>query len=181
MDNYVSFKKATKKILIAINVIIYVCSLFIVSLFLHSKLSYKLPYIPCNMQPKLIETVECYTSDRNKLKNDIDKLFGHPIYFLHYTKLNSNILGYTSIYFGQIYIQNNIKDWEFVFTLAHELVHLTKFTASERYCHLTSFQKLMTSDNEYFKYVAQLWLNIDILGGLAQEYSFAGYVQSLYN
>ena len=104
-------------------------------------------------------------------------MFGKPLYKIHYVNdLPSGILGQTNIFLRQVWIDDELEEWKFVFTLAHELVHLTKFTGSERYCHLTAYNKLMASDCEYFKYVAKKWLNIDILKGVPEEYSFAGWV-----
>lgn len=182
MDIKFSSERTTKKILNVISLIVHLCSLIVASIFLYINFSHRLSYVSCTINAKSIEQVECYTEDLDELKQDIDKLFGNPFYIIHYNSdLDVYILGQTNIYLRQIYIKKGIENWQFVFTLAHELVHLTKFTASERYCHLTAFQNLMASDNEYFKYVAQLWLNIDILGGVDQEYSFAGHVQNLYN
>lgn len=182
MDNQISFKKKNNKILNLICLTIQLGSLVVAGLFFYITFSHRLAFIPCTMRTQTLNKVECYTENLDELKQDVDKLFGNPFYIIHYnSNLDVYILGQTNIYLRQIYIKKDIENWQFVFTLAHELVHLTKFTASERYCHLTAFQNLMASNNKYFKYVAQLWLNIDILGGIDHEYSFAGYVQNLYN
>ena len=152
-------------------------SLIIVSLFLYISFSHRMEYKPCQGEIKQVQFVECYTNEREVLKKDIDDLFGKPLYKIHYVNdLPSDILGQTNIFLRQVRINDELEEWKFVFTLAHELVHLTKFTGSERYCHLTAYNKLMASDCEYFKYVAKKWLNIDILRGVPEEYSFAGWV-----
>lgn len=182
MDNSLLYKKIFKKIINILSFIVRIGSLFIGGLFLYINFSHRLEFIPPSQKITTLNYVECYTSDFNELKKDIDKLFGNPLYIIHYnSNLDETILGQTNIYLRQVYIKKDIRDWEFVFTLAHELVHLTEFTGSERYCHLVAFNNLMASNCKYFEYVAQLWLNYDILGQVDYEYSFAGYVQNLYN
>lgn len=172
-----------KTLNIIFNIIIILSIIFIlaiVSSLLYLKLSHPLPYKACSTNGFVLTPVECYTDNRETLKKDIDALFGSPYYNMRYVnEMKGNNAGETRVYIRRIDILNGLTDKEFVFILAHELVHLTEFTASERYCHLKAFEKLMDSENEYFEYVAKWWFNTDVCGLIDKDYSFAGYAQDL--
>ena len=110
------------------------------------------------------------------LKNDIDKLFNNPSYELKFTEMHGNIYGQCSIFDRQIKLRKNINYEYFVFCLSHELVHLTYFTHSERFCNLTAYNILYNSNNEYFVNIALYFANVDLHGGFSEEYSFIGYL-----
>lgn len=181
MDNKISSKKTTNKIITIIGIIIHICSLVFSGIYLYATFSHRMEYIEPTIGVQRVKIVECYTDSQEQLKKDVDNLFGSPFYFFCYsTHLDSDVLGQTNIYLRKVTVAQNLSSWKFVFTLAHELVHLTQFTGSERYCHTIAFEKLWFSGNDYFKYVATCWFNADILGGVSFDYSFAGYVEKYF-
>ena len=62
-------------------------------------------------------------------------------------------------------------------TLTHELVHLSYFTANERFTCFKAFQILYESGNNYFKNIALAYANNDFKGITSLEYSCAGYIE----
>lgn len=172
--------KKLDRILNTIIIFSIICVAMITSSLLYLKLSHPLPFKPCTCGTIPLSEVDCYTNDREILKRDVEKLFGNPYYRIRYVnEMKNKNAGETRVYSRRIDILNGLSDEQFVFILAHELVHLTEFTASERYCHLKAFEKLTNSGNEYFVYVAKWWFNTDVCGLIDKDYSFASYAQNL--
>lgn len=173
----------SKRLNIILDIIIIlsvVSMLSIIGSVLYLKLSHPLPFKAYEGNVLPLSKVECYTDDRETLKKDVEKLFGNPYYNIRYvSEMKNDNAGETRVYIRRIDILDSLSDRQFVFILAHELVHLTEFTASERYCHLKAFEKLMDSGNEYFEYVAKWWFNTDVCGLIDKDYSFASYAQDL--
>lgn len=166
-----------KRTLAQITALLLLLLIIIATPILYMKLSYRMLYIKPSIDNVAITSLECYTNNRQTIKNDIDSLFNNFEYNLYYNNLSSNVLGKSSVLFRYITLDNNLDDISFAFTLTHELVHLTKFTWSERYCNYQSFIILYTSNNKWFRTVAKCWANVELNGGLSKEYSFVGHIE----
>ena len=113
----------------------------------------------------------------SSLKDEVDKLFDSPSYTLEIKDLEGTVKGKCEMFTRNIILDDNLSYEYFTFCLAHELVHLTEFCYSERYVNLTTFNKLYSSGNDYFKNVALYFADLDIRGAFSQEYSFVGYIE----
>ena len=113
----------------------------------------------------------------SSLKDEVDKLFDSPSYTLEIKDLEGTVKGKCEMFTRNVILDDNLSYEYFTFCLAHELVHLTEFCYSERYVNLTTFNKLYSSGNDYFKNVALYFADLDIRGAFSQEYSFVGYIE----
>ena len=113
----------------------------------------------------------------SSLKDEVDKLFDSPSYTLEIKDLEGTVKGKCEMFRRNIILDDNLSYEYFTFCLAHELVHLTEFCYSERYVNLTTFNKLYSSGNEYFKNIALYFADLDLRGAFPQKYSFAGYIE----
>ena len=113
----------------------------------------------------------------SSLKNEVDYLFDNPGYTLEIKDLEGTVKGKCEMFTRNIILDDNLSYEYFIFCLAHELVHLTEFCYSERYVNLTTFNKLYSSGNDYFKNVALYFADLDLRGAFSQEYSFVGYIK----
>ena len=111
------------------------------------------------------------------LKKQIDKLFDNPSYTLELKELEGTVKGKCEMFTRNVILDDNLSYEYFTFCLAHELVHLTEFCYNERYVNLTTFNKLYSSGNDYFKNVALYFADLDLRGAFSQEYSFVGYIE----
>lgn len=134
-----------------------------------------MPYKESNLT--YIEYIEePSNTTKESLTTEINELFDNPSYKLQFTNLVSNTYGKCDIFSRTITIRNNISNVIYVFSLTHELVHLTYFTYCERFCNLTAYDILYNSNNEYFVNIALYFAYIDLHGGFSEEYSFIGYL-----
>lgn len=138
---------------------------------------YSLPYKESNLVNIEYHIEEPSNTTKESLTKEINALFDNPNYELYFDALPFNIYGKTDIFNKRVTIRTNISNIYYVFCLSHELVHLTYFTLSERFCNLTAYNILYNSNNEYFVNIALYFANVDLHGGFSEEYSFVGYLQ----
>lgn len=163
-----------------------ICCILIIVIFLiillfsilewQLKYRYYLPYKESNLYCFKYDIKKPENATLEDVTNDIDALFDNPVYKLKIDNLQTNIYGDCNIFTRQITIKKNISYTYYVFSLTHELIHLTYFTYCERFCNLMAFKTLYTSNNEYFKGIALYFVNLDLQGGFSKEYSFVGYL-----
>ena len=151
-----------------------IANFFCIELQLNSNdLPYKEPLVT-NIE---YEIVRPSNINYETLKDEVDKLFGNPNYTLKISELDGTLRGECKIFSKEITLDNDLNFEYFTFCLAHELVHLTEFNLNERYANLTTFKKLYSSGNDYFKNVALYFADLDLRGAFSQEYSFVGYIK----
>lgn len=160
-------------ILIAIFVLFFALSSIAVCIKICDKLPYEQPTI-AEINYNIVRPVG---TDYETLKTDVDALFNNPDYNLIYFEFgDKNIYGKTNFLEKEILIKKGINYEYFVFCLTHELVHLTYFSYDERFCNLTAYNILYSSNNTYFQNIALLFANMDLQGAFNKEYSFVGYL-----
>lgn len=137
---------------------------------------YNLPYKESNLTFIEYNIEEPSNTTKESLTTEINELFDNPSYKLQFNNLTSNVYGKCDVFNRTIIIKSNISNIFYVFSLTHELVHLTYFTLSERFCNLTAYNILYNSNNEYFENIALYFANVDLHGGFSEEYSFIGYL-----
>lgn len=111
------------------------------------------------------------------IKSEVDSLFSGCNYILRYKDLASGIGGVSYIMLKLVYLDINLTLEDYVLTLTHELVHITYFTANERFTTFKAFQILYESGNEYFKNVALAYANLQFNHCVPYVYDCSGYIE----
>ena len=170
--------KSFKLELICMYVLCFVCIclIFTSMIMLFVKNSYKLQYKSATVAGVGFK-FETELPTKDEIKQEIDKLFNNPNYSLEEICLDSATAGISNVFTKQVYIDKNLSVISYAFTLAHELTHITKFTASERYCNFNAWLVLYKSENEFLKNVALSYADSDFKGEVIKEYSCAGYIE----
>lgn len=163
-----------------ITVILAIAFISIVSYFiiddyrLYEK--YKISYI----EP----TVEDIIWDRNLLLSKetiaeeviidkVDDLFTTS-YSLNKSNLSGSTRGVSNIRKKHITIDEGLSNFQLVFVMAHELVHIQYYTSCERFCNLQAYKILFDSNDIYFKNVALYFADNDWMW--SYDYQFKGYI-----
>ena len=60
-----------------------------------------------------------------------------------------------------ITIDEGLSNFQLVFVMAHELVHIQYYTSCERFCNLQAYKILFNSNDIYFKNVALYFADND--------------------
>ena len=148
------------------------------SLYSIASLNKNIPYVEYDCSNGFdIEDIKTYSKPETKAK--LDALFGSPLYFYKETDFNSIVNGCAQIFIRTITIETNLDEITYTFTLAHELVHLTYFTFSDRFANYQAFVKLYESGDEYFIGIAKLYANIELSGntGQPERYKCGWYIK----
>ena len=111
------------------------------------------------------------------IKQDIDGLFNNTKYILKHKEMNGDTAGYTVLLLKIIVLDNDLTQENYTLTLAHELVHLTHFTANERYVSFITFKVLYESENNYFKSVALAYADAQFKHLYQHSYDCSGYIE----
>lgn len=169
-------KKKTKLTCYILSSLIFLIPILLIVLEWQLNYRYNLPYKESGIFYIEYNIEEPIGLTKESLTDEINLLFDNPNYELYFEALPFNIYGKTDIFNKRVTIRTNISNIYYVFCLSHELVHLTYFTLSERFCNLTAFNILYNSNNEYFVNIALYFANVDLHGGFSEEYSFIGYL-----
>ena len=110
-------------------------------------------------------------------KDQIEELFDNPLYI--YTEQSIQSKGY----YGKAYIiprmvilDKSVDIKNYIFTLAHELVHIKYITECERFTNFQTFKVLYESNIPELQYVALWYAKKDMAGKIHYEYSCWGYI-----
>lgn len=167
--------KVFNSIVITFSVICVMALLFIVGTSVYITKSHPLEYKEPNRYMELNYTVNWEDYSREEVKNDLEELFGAKNYI--YEEADLVPMGYYGLTMPMartVQIDANIPIEEYALTLAHEFVHLTQFTASERYCNLIAFKKLYNT--EKYRDIAVRYAIKDRDGGVSTDYSCWEYI-----
>jgi hypothetical protein len=149
------------------------------SLYGIASLNKNIPYVECSCDNRfeIDSCINTYSKTETKIK--LDALFGNPLYFYKETEFNSIVNGCAQIFIRTITIEAKLDEITYTFTLAHELVHLTYFTFSDRFANYQAFVKLYESGDEYFVEMAKLYANIELSGntGQPERYKCGWYIK----
>lgn len=154
-----------------------ICAIILIC-FGVASINRNIPYIECTCNTWFeIERLNTYTKAETKIK--VEALFGNPLYFYQETNFNSIASGKAQIFIRTITIDSNINEIVYTLTLAHELVHLTYFTFSDRFANYQAFVKLYESGDEYFVEIAKAYANMELSGntGQPERYKCGWYIQ----
>lgn len=121
------------------------------------------------------------TYTRAEAKRKIDALFGNPFHFYSEKKFAGITLGETWLMFDWIRMSSDCSIDDYIFSYAHELVHLTERVANERYTNYKAFIKLYESGDEQFKAVAERYLYWDLRGCSLESYTCGYYILEYLN
>lgn len=148
--------------------IIVICVIYIYS---SNKLEYRKPhrYIELTYE----QNWNNYT--REEVRRDLEGLFNAKFYKYQEEDLDhKGVYGLTLPIYRNVKMDDDIPIYLYTFYLAHELVHLTHFTASERYCNLVAFKVLYNT--EKYRDIAIRYAIQDRDGGITQDYSCWEYI-----
>lgn len=150
--------------------------LLISLLMIYVKSSYSLPYL------KSSKTSINYEFDRNfytkeEIKEKVDGLFNNIKYLYSEDEFDETTAGKSNMFTRIVIIDKNLSAAEYALTLAHELTHISKFTANERYCNFNAWKTLYESNDNYLKNVALRYADLDFKGLVNHQYSCAGYIE----
>lgn len=148
-------KKRTKTIIIFVLIILLAITAgSLVYLFNSHKLPYREPYRHMRFS---CDTTSLNCS-REEVRKDLNKLFGAKFYIYEEknltdaydsyiaTKTITEELGRSNPFTRVVIMDDSIPLYLYAFNLAHELVHLTHFTSSDRYCNLVAFKTLYNTE-----------------------------------
>lgn len=163
-----------------ITVILAIAFISVVSYFIIDdyKLNekYKISYIKPTVEDiiwdkDLLESKK--TIDEDVIIDKVDDLFT-----VNYSWSKSNLSGSTkgisNISKKHIIIDEGLSNFQLVFVMAHELVHIQYYTRCERFCNLQAYKILFDSNDIYFKNVALYFADNDNMW--SYEYKFKGYI-----
>ena len=163
-----------------ITVILAIAFISVVSYFIIDdyKLNekYKISYIKPTVEDiiwdkDLLESKK--TIDEEVIIDKVDDLFT-----VNYSWSKSNLSGSTkgisNIRKKHITIDEGLSNFQLVFVMAHELVHIQYYTSCERFCNLQAYKILFDSNDIYFKNVALYFADNDNIW--SYEYKFKGYI-----
>ena len=153
-------------------VVIIIAVAMLVSLtYLYS--SKRLEYIKPYRYLELTYDPTSLKCSREIIRDDLNKIFDARFYTYKEKNLD-DIPGRTNPFTRTVIMDDDISLYVYAFNLAHELVHLTHFTNSERYCNLIAFKTLY--DTEKYKDVAIRYAIRDRDGYINKKYSCWEYI-----
>ena len=146
-----------------------------VSGFIYIYTSNKLEYRKSHRYMELEYSVDWENYTREEVRADLEKLFGAKFYIYKEEDLDKKgVYGLTTPLIRLIRMDDNISIELYTFYFAHELVHLTHFTASEKYCNLVAFKVLYNT--EKYRDIAIRYAIQDRNGCITQDYSCWEYI-----
>lgn len=166
-----------KIIIIAISICVLICPLlYIFGSFIYLSTSHRLAFRPHKRFMELSYDLSSFKYSREEVRKDLDELFDARLYTYDErdTMANDNAYGITKQISRIVVMDDGIPIYLYAFSLAHELVHLTHFTKSERYCNLVAFKTLYNTKK--YKDVAIRYAVQDRDGFITQEYSCWEYI-----
>lgn len=176
-------RKRTKTIIIFVLIILLVITTSsLIYLFNSHKLPYREPYRHMRFS---CDTTSLKCS-RKEVKKDLDKLFGAKFYIYKEKNLTDKFksdivtetvteeLGRSNPFTRVVIMDDDIPLYLYAFNLAHELVHLTHFTGSDRYCNLVAFKTLYNT--EKYRDVALAYAIRDRDGLIPRSHSCWEYI-----
>ena len=113
------------------------------------------------------------TVDEEVIIDKVDDLFTTS-YLLNKSNLSGSTKGVSNIRKKHITIDEGLSNFQLVFVMAHELVHIQYYTSCERFCNLQAYKILFDSNNIYFKNVALYFADNDSMW--SYDYKFKGYI-----
>lgn len=163
-----------------ITVILAIAFISVVSYFIIDdyKLNekYKISYIKPTVEDiiwdkDLLESKK--TIDEEVIIDKVDDLFTVN-YSLSKSNLSGSTRGVSNIRKKHITIDEGLSNFQLVFVMAHELVHIQYYTSCERFCNLQAYKILFDSNDIYFKNVAMYFADNDWMW--SYDYQFKGYI-----
>lgn len=103
----------------------------------------------------------------------VDDLFTTS-YSLSKSNLSGSTRGVSNMRKKHITIDEGLSNFQLVFVMAHELVHIQYYTSCERFCNLQAYKILFNSNDIYFKNVALYFADNDSMW--SYDYKFKGYI-----
>lgn len=90
-----------------------------------------------------------------EIKSKIEALYGHPFYF--YAENNIWASGMTELITRRVIIDNTprLSHYNYTYTIAHELAHITAISGDEAFATYSAITKLYESGDAYFVEVAK--------------------------
>ena len=113
------------------------------------------------------------TIDEEVIIDKVDDLFTVD-YSLSKSNLSGSTKGVSNISKKHITITEGLSNFQLVFVIAHELVHIQYYTRCERFCNFQAYKILFDSNDIYFKNVALYFADNDSMW--SYDYQFKGYI-----
>lgn len=170
--------KAPKDILLIVFFIISIIfASTMIGILIYSKTANKLEYKETPIMSIYTNYAHEPKESKQYYKEQIDELFNNPLYI--YTEKSVQSKGY----YGKAYIiprivilDKSIDIKNYIFTLAHELVHIKYITECERFTNFQTFKVLYESNIPDLQYVALWYAKKDMAGKIHYEYSCWAYI-----
>ena len=182
MERFKSNKKRIERLISLFVFLFSIMTILICCPLYHVQYSYRMEYIEPSYNIRYPPITNKNLVHLNVL-DEVNNLFNNPNYSLIYYDFRSENKGQevstkadTNILTRTIRIQPDLDVFFFTFSLTHELVHLTYYTASERFCNYKSFELLY--ENEKLKDVAYWYINMELCDNIPYEYKCLGYIEN---
>lgn len=182
MERFKSNKKRIERLIGLFVFLFFITTILICCPLYHFKYSYRMEYIEPTYSIRYTPITDKNLVNLNVL-DEVNNLFNYSNYSLIYYDFRSENKGQqvitkadTNILTRTIRIQSDLDIFFFTFSLTHELVHLTYYTASERFCNYKSFELLY--ENEKLKDVAYWYINMELCDNIPNEYKCLGYIEN---
>lgn len=152
-------------------ILIFVFGGFILYIYISNPLEYRKP----NRYIELTYSRNWTNYTRQEVRSDLESLFNAKCYTYKEDNLSlKGVYGLTKPMLRTVTMDDDISIELYTFYLAHELVHLTHFTSSERYCNLIAFKTLYNT--EKYRDIAICYAIQDRNGCITQDYSCWEYI-----
>lgn len=95
----------------------------------------------------------------NQIKQKLEKELNLHLYILIQKPLKNNCYGYCRIGVRIIVVTENLSYIDYIWTLAHEMIHLKHLTSNETWTNFETFKLLYNSEESEFRAVACIFGN----------------------
>lgn len=161
--------RASTVIICILTLLIISCAVSTIYLYTSNQLEYRKPH----RYMELTYDLSSFNYTKEEVRNDLNELFGASLYIYKEEHMN-HAYGLTRPFMRTVTMDTNMSIPLYTFVLAHEFVHLTHFTASERYCNLVAFKTLYNTDK--YRDVAIKYAMLDRDGYISSDYSCWEYI-----
>lgn len=169
----------TLNIMIVMLIILIILSVYPITIAIYSLTSHKLPFQYAT--PTHIDFEYKKISYTHKqVREYIEQIVGKLPYFYREKDIliSKNRYGETNLILRVVTIHNNLDIYNYIFSFAHEYLHLKYMTASERFVNLKTFELLYNSGNNDFRNVAIWYANRDMIGIIPHDYQCWAYIKT---
>lgn len=172
-----------KKYKVVIKNIIIVClciTLLLVGYSIcYSRFAHRLPYIKSTKTYTFIYDKSKFDNlSRKDIKSKLEKIVDVKYYIYTEKNMDKNKEGYTRPLFRHIYINNDLDNLTYIYSLCHELCHLKFNVGDERFTNFETFKYLYNSE---FKEVAYYMIENLQQGYYIKDYDCLGYIEKYLN